>query len=72
MQECQPLGDQLPREKIDACRVSARPREAGDKTKLDRVFADAEHDRDRRSRSFGRKRGGGAAHCGDDGHTATD
>jgi hypothetical protein len=36
MQETQPLGDQLVDEKIDAGRVAARPREAGDKTKLDR------------------------------------
>jgi hypothetical protein len=31
---------------------AARPRQAGDKTKLDRVFADAEDNRDRRRRSF--------------------
>jgi hypothetical protein len=29
-------------------------REAGDKTKLDRVFGDDKYDRDRRGRSFGR------------------
>jgi hypothetical protein len=43
MQESQPLGDQLQDEKIGAGRVAARPREAGDKTKLDRVFSDGEH-----------------------------
>jgi hypothetical protein len=54
MQECQPLRLHLLDEKIDAGRVAARPREAGDKTKLDRVFADAEYDRDR---------GAHCAHC---------
>ena len=57
MQKCQPLGDQLVVEKIDAGRVAAGPGEAGDETKLDRVLADAEDDRDRRCCSFGRKRG---------------
>ena len=52
--------------------VAARPGEAGDKTKLDRVVADAEDDRDRRGRSFGRERGGCAAGRGDDGHTTAD
>ena len=40
-QEFQPLCHQLADEKIDACQVAARPGEAGDKTKPDRVFADA-------------------------------
>ena len=71
MQESQPLGHHLLDEKIDAGRVAARPREAGDKTKLDRVFADAEHDRDRRGRSFGRDRSA-AAGRGDHGHTTAD
>ena len=39
-QELQPLCRQLDREKIDAGHVAARPGEAGDKTKLDRVVAD--------------------------------
>jgi hypothetical protein len=42
--------------KIDAGHVAAWPGEAGDKTKLDRVFGDAEDDRDRRRCGFGRKR----------------
>ena len=53
-------------EKINASRVAARPSEAGDKIELDRVFADAEDDRDRRGRSFGRERECGAGrgdHC---------
>jgi hypothetical protein len=42
--------------KIDAGRVATGPGEAGDKTKLDRIVTDAEDDRDRRGRSFGRER----------------
>src|SRR5262249_16560582 len=38
---------------VDAGGVAARPGKAGDKTKLDRVFSDAEDNRDRRGRSFG-------------------
>jgi hypothetical protein len=52
-------------EKIDAGRVATRPGEAGDKTKLDRVFTDTEHDGDCRRRCFGRKRGGGVCGRGD-------
>jgi hypothetical protein len=63
MQESQPLGHQLVEERIDAGRVAARPSEAGDKTKLDRVITDTEDDRDRRCCSFGRDRclGAGAS-----------
>ena len=57
MQEPQPLGHHLRVEKIDAGRVAARPGEAGDKTKLDRVSADTEDDWNRRCCSFGRERG---------------
>ena len=56
MQQLQPFRLQLTRKKIDPRQISARPGEAGDKTELDRVFADAEDDRDRRGRSFGRER----------------
>jgi hypothetical protein len=38
-QEFQSLGGQLATEKIDTCQIAARPGEAGDKTKLHRVFA---------------------------------
>ena len=72
MQEAQPLGRHLLGEKIDACRVAARPREAGDKTKLDRVFGDTEDDRDRRSRSFGRERGRRVGGRGDHGYAVAD
>ncbi len=43
-QELQPFCRQLITEKIDPCQIAARPGEAGDKTKLDRVFADGEDD----------------------------
>ena len=72
MQEPQPLGHHLLDEKIDAGRVAARPGEAGDKTKPDRVFADAEDDRDRRCCSFGRERDGHVAGRGDHGHLSAD
>jgi hypothetical protein len=41
-------------EKIGACCVATRPGEAGDKTKSNRILADAKYDRDRRRCSFGR------------------
>jgi hypothetical protein len=72
MQEPQPLGHHLRVEKIDAGRVAARPGEAGDKTKLDRVFADAEDDRDRRCCSFGREHSGYAAKRSDHGNSSAD
>jgi len=67
MQEPQPLGRHFLDQEIDAGRVAARPGEAGDKTKPDRVLADAEDDRDRRCCRFGRERGR-VADRGDDGH----
>jgi hypothetical protein len=48
-QNFQPLGYQLGREKIDARQVAVRPREARDKTKLDRVLAGDENNGDCRS-----------------------
>jgi hypothetical protein len=61
MQKPQPLGRHLLEEIVDAGRVAARPGEARDKTKVNRVFADTEDDRDRRCCSFGRKRSDVAA-----------
>ena len=72
MQEPQPLSHHLLDEEIDAGCVAARPSEAGDKTKLDRVIADAEHDRDRCGCSFGRDRSHRAGWRGDHGHTTAD
>jgi hypothetical protein len=66
-----PLGDYLKEEKIDARRVAARPGEARDRTKFDRIFTDAEDDRDRGGRSFGRERGR-VARRGDHSHTTAD
>ena len=60
-QEFQPLCRQLGSEKIDACQVAARPGEAGDKTKLDRVFGDDEDDGDRRGCRLGRQRRSGTS-----------
>ena len=72
MQEPEPLCHQLSGEKIDAGRVAARPGEAGDKTELDRVVADAEDDRDGRGCSFGRERAEAVAGRGDHGHVTAD
>jgi hypothetical protein len=47
VQQPQPLGHQLSSEKIDTGRVAARPGKAGDQTKFNRVFADAEDESDR-------------------------
>ena len=49
----QPLSHYLAREIIDAGRIAARPGEAGDDPEQDRVFADAEDNRDCRCCSFG-------------------
>ena len=53
--------------KIDSCQVAARPGEAGDKTKPERVIADTEDDRNCRGCSFGRQCGH-IAYRGDHGH----
>src|SRR5215472_7890634 len=45
---------------------------AGDEPNLDRVFTDAEHDRDRRGCLFRGERGRGAAGRGDNGYAAAD
>jgi hypothetical protein len=73
MQEFQPLGRQLQCQIVDAGGVATRSGEARDKTSLDRVYGDAEDDRDwdRRCGGFGRGRDGGAAGRGDNGHTPT-
>src|SRR5262249_35429268 len=63
MQEPQPLGDSLLVKKIECGRSADRPREARNKTHPHRVLANAEDDRDRRGRSFGRKRGSIGERC---------
>src|SRR5262245_27923101 len=59
----------FPGENVNAGRIAARPCQAVDQTQLDRVFADAEHNRDRRGRGFGGDRRKGAGGCGDEGYT---
>ena len=56
---------------ICARRVAARPGEARNKAKLDRIVPSPEYNWDRRRRGFGRKSGGGEAGRGDHRHTTT-
>src|SRR5262249_43394556 len=51
-QEAQPLCRKLSHEKIDTCRIAARPRQAADKTELNWIVPDTEHYRYRCGRSF--------------------
>src|SRR5262249_20445013 len=67
MQKPQSLCRQLSIEKIDTGQVAARPSEARDKTKPDRVIADTEDDRNCRGCSFGRQCGH-VAYRGDHSH----
>src|SRR5262249_14146023 len=57
---------------MDSGRVVARPGKAGDQTKADRVFANAEDDRDRCGGSFGRLGASAEAGYRDHGHAAAD
>ncbi len=59
--EFQPLCHDLTTEKIDTCEVAARPGEAGDKTKLNRVFGGGEDNGDRRGRRLGRQHHSGTS-----------
>ena len=70
VQEREALGDELMDEKIYTSHVAARPREARDKTKLDRIVPDTEHDRDLLRRGFGRERAGRKPGRGDHRHVA--
>ena len=72
MQKPQPLGRDIREEKINAGRVATGTGEAVNKAELDRVFGEAEDDRDRRCCSFGRKCGNVAAGRGDHGHLSAD
>ena len=67
MQQPQLLRPQLGDEKIDTGRIAAWSTETRGKTKLDRVFGDAEDDGDRRGCRFGRQRRRDAAGRGDHG-----
>ena len=55
-QKSQALGRQLGVEKVDPREIAARPGEARHQTKLDRIFANDEDDRDFRSCRLGRSR----------------
>jgi hypothetical protein len=71
VQELQAFGHNFSRDEINASRIAARPGETSDQTQLDRVFANAKDDRDRRGRSFGRKRTTSVGR-GDHGHATAD
>ena len=72
MQEPEALGGELHVHGDDTGDVAARLIEACNQTRLNRVTAEAEHDRNRRGRGFGRERRWRAAHRGDDKHLAAD
>jgi hypothetical protein len=71
-QQLQPLRRQLGREKIDPRQVAARPGEARNKTKPDRVFGDDEDDGDRRGCRLGRACPGLGARHGNHVHLPAD
>jgi len=52
MQERKPFCAKLSGLPCDPSHIAARPGEAGDETLLDRIAADAKHDRNCRGRSF--------------------
>jgi hypothetical protein len=62
-QQLEPLWHQLGRHDGDAREVAARSGESGDKTRLDRVGANDEDDRDRRGCTFRRQCHRHAGHC---------
>src|SRR5262249_54010634 len=71
VQQLQSFRLQLTRKKIDPRQISAWPGEAGDKTELDRVFADTKDDRDRRGCSFAHLSSVIARGRGENGHATT-
>ena len=72
VQQTQSLGHNFGGQKIDAGRIAARPGKAGDQTHLDRVFGDAEDDRDRRGRGFSRRGSGGEGGHGNHSNATAD
>ena len=72
MQYPQPLWRNLDVHLAETSGIAARPIEAGDKTNFHRVSAEAEDDRDCRSRGFGRERRWRIARRDNDGHLAAD
>jgi hypothetical protein len=67
-QEFEPFCCQFASEPIDACQVAARPREAGDKTRVDWVFSANENNRD--YHGCGLDRECGSSGCGNHGNLA--
>ena len=67
-----PFGADSASNQLIAGHVAARPVEAGDQARPDRVSAAIEDDRDRRGRRFGRQSGAEAAGRGNHGHLAAD
>lgn len=55
MQKPQALGRHFREEEIDPDRIATWPREIIDQAKPNRIFPEAEHNRDGRGRSFRRK-----------------
>jgi hypothetical protein len=72
MQEPEPFCPEFEGEVVHACRVAAGPRKAGDETKFDRVIANAEDDRNRVGRCFGRTCCASAGRRGDHGYLPAD
>ena len=68
MHEPEPFGVDLKREKIDASRVAARPREARNEAQCHRVLTHTEHKRDRCGCGFNGARSIGTAGRGDRSH----
>jgi hypothetical protein len=64
-QEFQSLCGQFANEKIDTCQVAVRSRDARDKTKLNRVFGNAEDNGNCRGGRLGRERHRRASPGGD-------
>jgi hypothetical protein len=72
VQQPQPLGCNVCKEKIDAGCVATWPGNAGDKTEFDRVGADGEDNRDCRGRSVRRKSSRIAGRSGNNSYAAAD
>ena len=56
VQQREPLGGDFLVEEINACRIASGPGEARNEAEADRIFTDAEDDRNRRCRRLGRER----------------
>ena len=72
MKQTKSLGVHFGGEKIYPGRIAARSGETGNQTQLDRVFGDAEDDRDRRGRGFRHRGCSGEGGRGNHGHATAD